>query len=101
MHRRLEEERWTERGSNGLALVDFLWDLRAELGCAQSEAQRSETGLRLGVEEIVVTPEVAHVNAISGEIGGKVSGRFLVLGSAERAEKPGRSGAGPAPRRSR
>ena len=75
----------------GLGLTEFLTDLRADLQSAQKQAGtlegNGEGGLRLGVEEITVTLEVAHVATRSGEVSGKVKGKFWVFGSAEAGVK--------------
>lgn len=78
-------------GASGLGLVEFLSDLRAELEEAQSRVPpASATGvLRLGVDEVSVTLEVAHVSTTSGEVSGKIQGKFWVFGSAEASAKGG------------
>lgn len=76
-----------------LGLTEFLADLRSDLQSAQEQAGvlegKSGGNLRLGVEEITVTLEVAHVATHSGEVSGKVSGKFWVFGSAEAGAKAG------------
>lgn len=72
----------------GLELVEFLGDLRAELQEAQDRALAASppgtpNALRLGVDEITVTLEVAHERTLTGEVSGKVTGKFWVFGSAE------------------
>ena len=77
-------------GDGGLGLVEFLADLRADLEAAQTRAQEGDGpggGLRLAVEQVTVTLEVAHVATTSGELSGKVAGKFWVFGSAEVASK--------------
>ena len=77
--------------ANGLGLVEFLADLRSELEEAQKRTPpaSSEGVLRLGVDEVTVTLEVAHVATTSGEVAGKVTGKFWVFGSAEASAKGG------------
>lgn len=77
--------------ASGLGLVEFLEDLRAELDEARRRVPpASEAGvLRLGVDEVSVTLEVAHVATTSGEVSGKVQGKFWVFGSAEASAKGG------------
>jgi hypothetical protein len=41
----------------------------------------------LGVDEVTVTLEVAHMATMSGEVSGKVTGKFWVFGSAEAGAK--------------
>lgn len=67
----------------GLGLVEFLADLREELAAAQQRALDSGGDLRLGVEEITVSLDVAHVKTISGEVSTKAGGKFWVFASAE------------------
>jgi hypothetical protein len=84
--------------AGGLGLVEFLGDLREDLRRAQEQALQDAGGksgdsdrsrLWLGVEQITVTVEVAHGRTVSGELGGKVKGKFLVFGSAEASGKAG------------
>jgi hypothetical protein len=81
----------TDDRESGLGLVEFLSDLRVELEEAQRRVPAaSEAGvLRLGVDEVSVTLEVAHVATTSGEVSGKVQGKFWVFGSAEASAKGG------------
>ncbi|MEV5966133.1 trypco2 family protein [Kribbella sp. NPDC051952] len=72
----------------GLGLVEFLGDLRADLQEAQARALAASPpgtadALRLTVDEITVTLEVAHERTLTGEASGKVTGKFWVFGSAE------------------
>jgi hypothetical protein len=73
-------------------LVEFLDDLRQELNEAQRAAQRAaeaEFGagasdyILMRLEKTTVTLEVEYSGSISGEVGGKVRGKFWVFGSAE------------------
>jgi hypothetical protein len=63
-----------------LALSDFLADLREEL----SEAQSRTTGsaLKLGVEEITLTLDVAYTLTKTAEASAKVKAKFFVMLSA-------------------
>ena len=84
----------SENGEQGLGLVEFLGDLRAELQEAHSRALATSppgtaNALRLTVDEITVTLEVAHVRTLTGEVSGKVTGKFWVFGSAEAGVKGG------------
>ncbi|WP_410790998.1 trypco2 family protein [Kribbella sp. C-35] len=69
--------------SEPLGLVDFLADLHADLEAAQKAALQRGGEVRLGVEEVTITLDVVHERTTSGEMGGKVTGRFWVFGSAE------------------
>jgi hypothetical protein len=73
----------------GLGLVEFLADLRGDLEAARAQAIKAGGELRLGVEEVRITLEVAHERTTSGEVGGKVAGKFWVFGSAEASGKGG------------
>jgi Trypsin-co-occurring domain 2 len=68
-----------------IGLADFLTDLRAELSEAQSKAARDS--LRLGVEEISLTLEVAYTLTEAGEASAGVKARFWVFASAEAGVK--------------
>lgn len=61
----------------GLGLADYLTDLRAELDEAHSRAAGSS--LRLGVDEVTVTLEVAVTTDRKASGSGKLSARFWVL----------------------
>jgi ketosteroid isomerase-like protein len=69
----------SEGFAGGLALVDFLTDLRAELALAQSRA--GGASLKLGVDEVTVSLEVAFTTARRDDGSGKVSAKFWVLGA--------------------
>jgi hypothetical protein len=76
--------------SGALGLADFLADLRAELAEAQERAEGS--ALKLGVEEVTVSLEVAVTTAHKGGGSGKLSAKFWVLnaevgGSGERSSQ--------------
>lgn len=81
----------TDDRASGLGLVEFLSDLRAELEEAQRRVPPASAAgvLRLGVDEVTVTLEVAHISTTSGEVSGKVQGKFWVFGSAEASAKGG------------
>jgi hypothetical protein len=72
-----------------IGLAEFLSDLRAELSEAQSRAAHDP--LKLGVEEISLTLEVAYTLTKAGEVSGRVRANFWVLGSAEGGAKASRS----------
>lgn len=69
----------SEGFAGGLGLADFLADLRAELALAQSRAEGAS--LRLGVDEVTVSLEVAFTTARRGEGSGKLAAKFWVLGA--------------------
>jgi len=68
-----------------IGLADFLTDLRAELSEAQSRA--AGDSLKLGVEEISLTLEVAYTLAKAGEASAGVKAKFWVFASAEAGVK--------------
>jgi hypothetical protein len=68
-----------------IGLAEFLTDLRAELSEAQSRA--SDDPLKLGVEEISLTLEVAYTLTRGGEASAGVRAKFWVLASAEAGVK--------------
>lgn len=78
-----------DSSGTGLGLVEFLTDLRADLEAAQVAALRQGGDLRLGVEQVTVSLEVVHERTTSGELAGKITGKFWVFGSAEAAGKAG------------
>jgi hypothetical protein len=81
----------TEPGGfeGALGLADFLSDLRAELAEA---AKRGESdSLKLGVEEVTVSLDVAFTIAKKGEASAEAGAKFWVFASAEGGVKGERS----------
>ena len=68
-----------------IGLADFLTDLRAELSEAQSRA--AGDSLKLGVEEISLTLEVAYTLTKAGEASAGGKAKFWVFAEAEAAVK--------------
>jgi hypothetical protein len=68
-----------------IGLAEFLTDLRAELSEAQSRA--ANDSLKLGVEEISVTLEVAYTLTKAGEASAGVKAKFWVFASAQAGVK--------------
>jgi hypothetical protein len=68
-----------------LGLAEFLIDLRAELSEAQSRA--ADDSLKLGVEEISLTLDVAYTLTKGGEASAGVKAKFWVFASAEAGVK--------------
>jgi hypothetical protein len=64
-----------------IGLVEFLTDLRAELSEAQSRAEND--ALKLAVEEVSLTLDVAYTLTRNVEASGKVQAKFWVFASAE------------------
>jgi hypothetical protein len=64
-----------------IGLAEFLTDLRAELSDAQSRA--AQDSLKLGVEEISLTLDVAYTLTRGGEVSADVRAKFWVLASAD------------------
>ena len=64
-----------------MGLADFLADLRAELGKASKRAEHES--LKLGVEEVTVSLDVAVTIAKRGEASARASAKFWVFASAE------------------
>jgi hypothetical protein len=84
------EESEADHPEGALGLADFLADLREELAEGQQRAEGSS--LKLGVEEVTVSLEVAVTTARKGGVSGKVRAKFWVLsaelgGSAERSSQ--------------
>jgi hypothetical protein len=90
-----ETAAWTGgRGAMGksegeIGLAEFLTDLRAEL--SQAQALAAGDPLKLGVEEISLTLEVAYTLTNSGEASAGAKAKFWVLASAEASVKGTRS----------
>jgi hypothetical protein len=68
-----------------IRLADFLTDLRAELSEAQSRA--AGDSLKLGVEEISLTLELAYTLTEAGEASAGVKAKFWVFAEAETGVK--------------
>jgi len=68
-----------------IGLADFLTDLRAELSEAQSRA--AGDSLKLGVDEISLTLEVAYTLTKAGEASAGVKAKFWVFAEAEAGAK--------------
>lgn len=68
-----------------IGLADFLTDLRAELSEAQSRA--AGDSLKLEVEEISLTLEVAYTLTRAGETSAGVKAKFWVFAEAEAGVK--------------
>jgi hypothetical protein len=68
-----------------IGLADFLTDLRAELSEAQSRA--AGDSLKLGVEGISLTLEVAYTLTKAGEASAGVKAKFWVFAEAEAGVK--------------
>ena len=68
-----------------IGLADFLTDLRAELSEAQSRA--AGDSLKLGVEEISLTLEVAYTLTKAGEASARGKAKFWVFAEAEAGVK--------------
>jgi len=64
-----------------LGLADFLSDLRAELAEASKRAEQDS--LKLGVEEVTVSLDVAVTLAKKGTASAKASAKFWVFASVE------------------
>jgi len=83
--------RLTRLGTGGMAeqdrigLVEFLTDLRAELSEAQSRA--AGDSLKLGVEEVSLTLDVACTLTNGGEASAGVKAKFWVFASADAGVK--------------
>jgi hypothetical protein len=72
---------WSMEEEDRIGLAKFLTDLRAELSEAQSRA--ADDPLKLGVEEITLTLEVAYTLTKSGEASAGVKAQFWVFASAK------------------
>ena len=73
----------TEPGEfeGALGLADFLSDLRAELAEASKRAESDS--LKLGMEEVTVSLDVAVTIAKKGEASAKTEAKFWVFASVE------------------
>ena len=69
-----------EDSEDRIGLAEFLTDLRAELSEAQSRA--AGDSLKLGVEEISLTLDVAYTLIKGGEASAGVKAKFWVFASA-------------------
>jgi hypothetical protein len=74
-----------EEFEGALGLADFLSDLREEL--AQASERAEQESLKLGVEEVTVSLDVAVTLAKKGEASAKASAKFWVFASAEAGVK--------------
>jgi hypothetical protein len=72
-----------------IGLADFLTDLRAELGEAERRAVNDP--LKLGIEEISLTLDVAYTLTKQSEASARVNAKFWVLASAGADAKGGMS----------
>ena len=72
-----------------LGLADFLSDLRAELAEASKRAESDS--LKLGVEEVTVSLDVAVTIARKGEMSASAGAKFWVFASVEGGVKGERS----------
>jgi hypothetical protein len=63
-----------------IGLAEFLADLRTEL--SQAERRAAKDSLKLGVEEISLTLELAYTLTKAGEASAGVRAKFWVLASA-------------------
>jgi hypothetical protein len=68
-----------------IGLAEFLTNLRAELSEAQSQA--AGDSLKLGVEEISLTLEVAYTLTKDSEVSAGVKAKFWVFASADAGVK--------------
>jgi hypothetical protein len=66
--------------TDGIRLADFLADLRDELSLAR---ERSSGPLKLGVDEVTLTVDVAYSSETSGQVGGRVRATFWAVVSGE------------------
>jgi hypothetical protein len=70
-----------EEFDGALGLADFLSDLRAELAAASDRAEHES--LKLGVEEVTVSLDVAVTIAKKGEASAAAKAKFWVFASVE------------------
>jgi hypothetical protein len=66
-----------DRPVDALELADFLADLRVQLGTAEERAEGSS--LRLSVDEVTISLDVAVTTGRKGGGSGKVSAKFWVM----------------------
>jgi|SRR6516165_11137469 hypothetical protein len=78
-----------EEFEDALGLADFLSDLRAELAEASKRAESDS--LKLGVEEVTVSLDVAFTTAKKGEASTRAGAKFWVFASVEGGVKGERS----------
>lgn len=71
----------TDEFEGALGLADFLSDLRAELAEASRRAEAED--LKLGVEAVTVSLDVAVTVAKKGEASARASAKFWVFAAAE------------------
>ena len=71
----------SEAFDGALGLADFLSDLREEL--AEASKQAEHESLKLGVEEVTVSLDVAVTIGKKGGASAKASAKFWVFASAE------------------
>jgi hypothetical protein len=71
----------SEPFDGAMGLADFLSDLRAEL--AEASKRTEHESLKLGVEEVTVSLDVAVTIAKKGEASAKASAKFWVFASVE------------------
>jgi Trypsin-co-occurring domain 2 len=72
-----------------IGLAEFLADLREELSKAESHA--ADDSLKLAVEEVSLTVDLAFTLAKVGQVSAGVRAKFWVLASAEAGAKASRS----------
>jgi hypothetical protein len=64
-----------------IGLAEFLTDLRAEL--SEAQARSAQDSLKLGIEEISLTLDVAFTLTKGAEVSAAARAKFWVLASAE------------------
>jgi Trypsin-co-occurring domain 2 len=85
----MSESEDLEGFEGALGLADFLSGLREELAEASKRAEQES--LKLGVEEVTVSLDVAVTIAKKGEASSKAMAKFWVFASAEAGVKGERS----------
>jgi hypothetical protein len=73
---------------DGIRLADFLADLRDELSLAR---ERATGPLKLGVDEVTLTVDVAYSSETSGQVGGRAKATFWAVVSGEVSAQASRS----------